>query len=351
MSYDVAYVNEADQSYIDSDFRRIRIYHKGSFLHEKLFYELEYSFTGSNKFKDIFVGYKGHEKMIDADYRIKAGNIRIPFGLEHYTSSKNNMFMERALNDAFSQGRQLGLELLLNKKFSKYDSGNLFISLFTSSLDERISNDIIKQGYTLRGTYAHKWRKNHLLSVGTAYFLQNVNNDKVKFSDTAESYLMKNKYISASILKGQSIAKNNVELLYIYDNYSLQGEYTQVGVDAVNKSNTGKVTTYAFNGYYLEGSYFVLGQGRRYRSSASRMKKPRLNRDGAVELAFRYSYLNLNDKDEDNNGEQTDYNFGVNWYINDEMKLMLNYIIAEPTQTKLYNGRLHVIQTRMLFAF
>ncbi|MDQ7066882.1 MAG: porin [Sulfurimonas sp.] len=94
-----------------------------------------------------------------------------------------------------------------------------------------------------------------------------------------------------------------------------------------------------------------MGQGRRYRSSSSKMRKPRLNRDGALELAVRYSYINLNDQDEDNNGEQTDYTLGVNWYINDEIKLMLNYIVAEPLGTKLYNGRLHVLQTRILFSF
>jgi len=286
ISYDIAYINEADKSYLDSDFRRIRIYHKGSFLNEKLFYELEYSFTGSSKYKDNYVGYTDKNKMLGVNYRLKAGNIMIPFSLERYTSSKNNMFMERSLTNAYSQGRQLGVELLLNKKFTKSDSSNLFISVFTSSIDERIDKDIIKQGYTLRGTYVHKWRKNHLLSVGGAYFSQDINGDNVSFNETAESYLMQDKYISASIKNVETLTKSNIELLYIYDNYSLQGEYTQI-----------------------------------------------------------------NDKDEDNNGEQTDYSLGINWYINDEIKLMLNYIVAEPLGTKLYNGRLHVLQTRMLFAF
>ncbi|MDF1877473.1 hypothetical protein JHD47_06550 [Sulfurimonas sp. SAG-AH-194-L11] len=351
ISYDIAYVNEADQSYLDSDFRRIRIYNKGSFLNKKLLYELEYSFTGGSQFKDNYIGYQSHSKMIDADYRVKAGNIMVPFSLERYTSSKNNMFMERALTEAYAQGRQLGVEVLVHKKFDKLNSANMFVSAFTSSIDERLDEEIIKNGYSLRVTYAHKWRKNHLLSVGTAYFFQNINGDKVGLNETAESHLMRDKYISASIKNANTLTKNNLELLYINDNYSLQAEYTQVGVDAINKSTIGEITSYMFNGYYLEGSYFILGKGRRYRSSASRMKKPKLNRDGAVELALRYSYINLNDKDEDNNGEQADYSFGVNYYINDEMKLMFNYIIAEPTQTKLYNGRLHILQTRMLFAF
>ena len=351
ISYDIAYVNEADRSYLDSDSRRIRVYHKGSFLNEKLFYELEYSFTGSNKYKDNYIGYKSHNKMLNVDYRVKVGNIKIPFSLESYTSSKNNMFMERALTNAYAESRQLGGEVLLHKKFTSSDSANLLLSLFTSSIDEHIDDEIIKQGYAMKGTYAHKWRKNHLLSIGGAYFAQNMNGDNVKFNESAESYIMQNKYISASIKGVDRLTKNNLELLYIYDKYSLQGEYTQVNVDAVNKSTIGKLTSYTFNGYYLEGSYFIMGQGRRYKFNNASMRKPKLNRGGAVELALRYSYINLNDIDEDNNGAQTDYTFGANWYINDEIKLMLNYIVAEPLNTKLYNGRLNVLQTRILFAF
>jgi len=351
ISYDIAYINEADKSYLDSDFRRIRVYHKGSFLNEKLFYELEYSFTGSNKYKDNYIGYKSHNKMLNTDYRVKVGNIKIPFSLESYTSSKNNMFMERALTNAYAESRQLGGEVLLHKKFTSSDSANLFLSLFTSSIDEHIDDEIIKQGYAMRGTYAHKWRKNHLFSIGGAYFAQNMNGDNVKFNESAESYIMQNKYISASIKGADRLTKNNLELFYIYDKYSLQGEYTQVNVDAVNKSIIGKLTSYTFNGYYFEGSYFIMGQGRRYKFNNASMRKPKLNRDGAVELALRYSYINLNDIDEDNNGAQTDYTFGANWYINNEIKLMLNYIVAEPLKTKLYNGRLNVLQTRILFAF
>ncbi|MDF1883900.1 hypothetical protein JHD49_08125 [Sulfurimonas sp. SAG-AH-194-C21] len=351
ISYDIAYINESDQSYLDSDFRRIRIYHKGSFLNKKLFYELEYSFTGSSQFKDNYIGYKNYNKMLGTDYRVQVGNIKIPFSLERYTSSKYNMFMERALTDAYGESRQLGAEILLHKKFTKSDSGNLFLSLFTSSIDERLDEKIIKQGFSIRTTYAHKWRKNHLLSIGGAYFAQDVNNDSVKFNETAESYLMQDKYISASIKAVKRLTKANIELLYINDKYSLQGEYTQVGVDAINKSTTGQLTSYAFNGYYMEGSYFLIGKGRKYRTSTASLKKTRLNKDGAVELAMRYSYINLNDKDENNNGQQVDYTLGANWYINDEIKLMLNYIVAEPSGTKLYTGRLHILQTRMLFAF
>ena len=259
--------------------------------------------------------------------------------------------MERSLSDVYGESRKLGGEILLHKKFSKENSMNLFGALFTNSIDEQISNEIVKPGYSMRFTYTHKWSKRHLLSVGGAYFAQDINGDSVKFNDTAESFVMNDKYISASIKTVDTLTKQNIELLYIYNKYSLQAEYTQVGLSAINKSDTNSLTHYSFNGYYLQGSYFLIGNGRSYKSATSTMKKPKLYKKGALEFAMRYSYINLNDKDEDNNGEQSDYNFGVNYYFNDEIKLMLNYVIAHPHQTKEYDGSLQLLQSRLLFAF
>jgi phosphate-selective porin OprO/OprP len=74
------------------------------------------------------------------------------------------------------------------------------------------------------------------------------------------------------------------------------------------------------------------------------------NKDGSVEVAFRYSYLNLNDKDE-HGGMQTDYTYGLNWYISKELKVMANYIVAKPKETDEYDGLLQIVQARILFAF
>ena len=356
LSYDLAYIDEADQQYFKNDWRRVRVYNKGSFFRRALFYELEYSFTGPNHYKDIFLGYKNRYKPFDLNYRVKFGNIKIPFSLERYTSSKYNTFMERALVDAYGESRKLGGELLLRKKFKKKHYTNLFLSYFGNSIDERIDSQTNTSGYSIRGTYAYKFRKNHLISIGGAYFAQNMNGADVKFNESAESFLMNDKYISASVKNVDTVDKQNLELLYIYDKYSLQGEYTLSNVRAINKSRTATYVDYSFYGYYLQGSYFLIGNGRKYKLSNSTIKKPSLSKEGAIELAFRYSFIDLNSEGvennrEVNNGTQSDYTLGVNYYHNDEIKLMVNYIIAEPKDTKLYSGRLQVLQARILFAF
>jgi len=350
VSYDVVYVDEANQDYTNHDWRRVRIYHQGSYFDKKLFYELEYSFTGKNKYKDNFIGYKNKLHTSDISYRVKFGNIKIPFSLERYTSSKNLTFMERSLVDAYGEGRKFGAELLVSKK--NYNSRvNLFVSIFGNSIDEKIDNKEEKFGYSFRGTYAYKFQKKHLLSVGIGYYNQDINGEKIKFSQGAETEFVDNKYTSVSVKSVSNLKKINLELLYIYDGYSLQGEYTQTALSAINKSNIGVYTDYSFNGYYLQGSYFLFGKGKRYRFSTSNLGKIKPYRGGSLELALRYSHINFEDKDENNNGAQSDYTFGINYYMTKELKFMFNYIVAQPEETKEYDGLLNVFQVRALVAF
>jgi phosphate-selective porin OprO/OprP len=342
ISYDISYIDEADKKYTPAGWRRVRVYHKGSFIDEKLFYELEYSLTGENKYKDIYVGYKDKTRFYNTSYRIKFGNIKIPFSLESYTSSKYIMFMERALTDAFSQNRKLGAEILLSNKFNN-SRVNLFTSFFSNSIDEKNNNELEKNGYSMRLTYAHRFHKKHIVSIGYGVMQEDMNDIEVKINQSSESDWMDKKYVSVKIQNVDSVNRSNIEFLYINKKYSIQSEYVTTSVNALKDS-------YTFDAYYIEGSYFVIGNGRRYKFSNSTLAKIKPNKDGALEVAFRYSYIDLNDKDE-SGGVESDYNFGVNWYINDKLKFMLNYVVAEPKNTDDYDGRLQILQARALFSF
>jgi len=348
LSYDLAYIDEADSSYSVTDWRRIRVSHSGSFFDEKLFYELEYSFTGPNHYKDIYFGYKDKIKPLGLKYRVKFGNIKIPFSLEKYSSSKNITFMERALTDGYSDNRKLGGEILISKKINN-NRINLFTSVFSNSVDENIESEVSKPGQAIRLTYSHKFQKQHIASIGGAFMNRDMKGEDVKFNQASESKFIQEKYVSVKIKDVNTLQKVNLESLYIYNNYSLQGEYTSVRVVAHKD-------IYTFNAFYLQGSYFIIGKGRKYKMNTSTLGKIKPVKNGALELAFRYSYINLNDDGEkainpEHGGEQSDYNFGLNWYLNNEFKVMLNYIIAEPKDTDEYDGRLHIIQLRTLFAF
>lgn len=341
-AFDSAYINEADKSYDSSDWRRVRIYHNGSFFDETLFYEGEYSFTGTEKYKDMYVGYQNSLKALSTKYRFKFGNIKIPFSLEGYTSSKYNTFMERSLNDVFGENRKLGGEILLSTALGE-GRVNLFGAVFSNSIDERLNDDASRPGYAGRLTYGYTFNKNHIVSFGGGLMSQDISAGTIKFKQESESAWILDKYVSVKVKDIDTLTKQNMEALYINEGFSLQAEYSTASVNAL-KDN------YLFDAYYVQGSYFIIGNGRRYNMGTSTLSKVKPNRDGSVELAFRYSQLNLNDKDE-HGGMQTDYNYGINWYISDELRLMLNYIVAEPQGTDEYDGLLQIVQGRVLFAF
>lgn len=334
------YPNTKESIYSNQEFRRVRLGNKGSFFNKKLFYEAEYSFTGNNHYKDIYLGYKNKVKILGLKYRLKAGNIKVPFSLESYSSSKYNTFMENSLADTFYYSRKVGAELLLSEKFFN-NYINLFGAVFTNSIDERIDAKPYTQLVSSRLTYAHKFSKTHLFEAGVSYAEHSMDNLEVQFKQESESDLIFHKFVSVKMQDVTNVSHKAAELLYINGPYSLQGEFIQTDVNAA-------VNDYAFESYYIQGSFFVFGTGRRFKYETSTLKgvKPL---GTTIEAAFRYSYINLNDKDEAG-GEQSDYNFGLNWYITKELKVMANYIVAMPKSDR-YDGMAQILQARVLFAF
>lgn len=342
ISYDLAYVDAPPLKYTDSEFRRIRINNKGSFLDESIFYQLEYSFTGDNHYKDIYIGYKDKIKPIKLNYSVKAGNIKVPFSLESYSSSTNITFMERALMDTFAENRKLGAELHLYKKKKKHHL-NLFTAILSSSIDERLQDDITKKMLASRATYAYKFKKNHLLSLGASFLYQDVNDDQVRYKQEAESHLIHDAYVSVRVKDVDRLSSYGAEALYINKSFAVQSEYIGSRIEAL-KDN------YYFYGYYVQGSYLISGENKKYKLKKTTLSKIKPNNSyGGIEVAMRYSFIDLDDKDEAG-GRQEDFTFGLNWYITSDLKWMTNYIIAKPESDR-YDGLLQVLQTRILYAF
>ena len=101
-----------------------------------------------------------------------------------------------------------------------------------------------------------------------------------------------------------------------------------------------------FTGYYLQGSWVLTGESRRYNAATGSFQNPRPlvpfsgnGGWGAWELAMRYSRMNLNfneglegaaaTPDSVRGGDQQVWTFGVNWFPNPNMKVMLNYLLID----------------------
>jgi phosphate-selective porin OprO/OprP len=118
-----------------------------------------------------------------------------------------------------------------------------------------------------------------------------------------------------------------------------QAEYFWYDVDR----NLGLPSTH-FTGWYAQGSWTITGEARAYNPAAGAYGGIIPNRPfslakgdpGAWEIAFRYSHVDLNDlftvgiptalTNGVAGGVQNIYTVGLNWYVNRNVRIMVNYL-------------------------
>ena len=121
----------------------------------------------------------------------------------------------------------------------------------------------------------------------------------------------------------------SAELAGTLGSFHFQGEYFDFNVERT----LGNGPSLDFNGYYLQGGYILTGEKRSYSASSGSYSTVTPSRPfdwktggwGAWEIAARYSMIDLNDKDI-LGGRQENVTVGLNWYVNRNIRFMLNYI-------------------------
>jgi phosphate-selective porin OprO/OprP len=130
----------------------------------------------------------------------------------------------------------------------------------------------------------------------------------------------------------------NLETAVAWENVFWQGEYFHYTIDRMGKSHAN------FDGGYGELSY-TFGGHRTYVANAGAYSgvnpthpfSTKTGDMGALEIAARVSYIDLVDQvptytvaalpaNAVNGGRQTNYTIGMNWYMNSNMRWMVNYI-------------------------
>lgn len=156
-------------------------------------------------------------------------------------------------------------------------------------------------------------------------------NSTVRFRSRPEAHLAP-RYVDTRDFAATSVFLSNVESAWTFGPLSLQAEYFRTWVNAVAGSDP------SFDGFYVFGSWFLTGEHRPYDPSEGIIGrvKPLKNFSlgggpGALELALRYSRLNLDDESIAG-GRMADYSAGLNWYLNPNARAMLNYIFSDVDQ-------------------
>ncbi len=129
-----------------------------------------------------------------------------------------------------------------------------------------------------------------------------------------------------------------VELAGMFGPATLQGEWAQLRADDAASDTAGVTQKDTVNAWYIQGSYFVTGESKKYDKHDAVFKNPKpANSWGAIELTTRYEQAKNKDLGAGITGicggsptcDISDLTFGVNYFINPNVRVMLNYILGE----------------------
>jgi phosphate-selective porin OprO/OprP len=145
--------------------------------------------------------------------------------------------------------------------------------------------------------------------------------------------------IDTGSIDADSAYAAGIELAGNWRNFQAQAENFWFGVDRRNSAAQDPT----FGGYYVQGSWLITGESRRYVMAKGAYQSPRPRSpfnssggSGALELALRFSHADFNFEegiaavaptmDSVRGGEQDVWTLGVNWYATANLKFMLNYL-------------------------
>ena len=331
-------------------FRRARFGFEGSVARDftyRVLAELGGSGTeGPARINDFWLGYTGF-----APFTIQVGAFSPPANMDDSTSVESSLFIERAAPAEVSRtlggadGRiGLGVRgsgvrwmsaLTLTSRTvndaevfdSQLAAVGRFATLVATSPDYNVH-------VGLSGTYVFQPPDQ---GSGAAVGQRHV----VRLRDRPEIRVDSTRLVDTGSIDTDSAYVYGIEAGANWKNWYLQAESFRYGIERT--AATATLPDPSFDGFYVQGSWILTGETHRYDMAAGAFQSPRpfvpfssAGGFGAWELALRYSQLDLDfhaglagtaaTADAIRGGTQDIWTFGVNWYINPNVKLMFNWL-------------------------
>jgi len=296
-----------------TEFGAARLFIEGSI--EDYFFKGEYDFAGDPDLKDVYIGRR--DVIGSAD--VKAGHFKEPFSLQNLTSARFTTFIERGLSNALGEGRNSGI--------SAYDSIaddrlTWAVGVFrpTNDLGSGQADGNYAFSGRLAGAVIQSEEGDPLLHAGLSVSVRDV--DMIGYdSELADT----------GTLPADGLNLLGLEVASVMGPVHASAEYVMIDADL-----TGGADDPTFGAYYVQVGWFLTGEHRGYKASAAAFDRTVPNQSwtrkskgfGAVEVAARYANLDLNDSGV-NGGELDDITLGLNWYLNSNMRIMLDYAMTD----------------------
>lgn len=313
-----------------TELRRARMHFKG-LLWDDFKFQTEVDFADEGvQIKDMFVQYLGIDWL-----ELTVGNQKQAISMELQESSNDIMFTERSGIAALSAPFDRAIGINLKTK------GHDWSAQIGAYGDGPKKNDTADEGWgtSARATYAPINTETDVIHLGAYGGFREPNeagqqlNKASTFSLSHEASHMSSLKLSNthSINKVKSYTLAGLEAAAMHGPFSVQAEYARAWVDV--QENTTTDNTLDFDAWYVQAGWTLTGESRSYKGSDGEFKRLKADKHfslkegggwGAVELAARYDKLDLN-SDTVDGGTQSAVTVALNWYLNDNLRLMADY--------------------------
>ena len=314
--------------------RRARFAVKGQ-IDESWYGEFDMDLAnGLVELKDALIRYTGIPNL-----DLQVGNFKENFSIQRNTTSRYLQFMERPMVcSALTPSRHLGI----NAKYAKdwlWISAGAFTQEVAGSEEWTNVADNNKDfgrnaGYSLTTKVVFRplyKLDNASLHIGAAYSYRTTKVSQAtgewgtyRASARNSTSINRKKYMDTNNLKGYD--HNNLWTVELAGHWNgLRYEAAYVG-DNVRFNDDG-VSSINFSGWYAQAGYLLFGGRQRYDANGGKYTKIKPGKKwGDLELCFRYEFLDLNAPERNVFGGSAEaYTVGLNWWVNNNVKVQLNY--------------------------
>lgn len=315
--------------------RRAEIGYKGTVTPEWIdILNIDFGNPQRIRIKDAYFGYIGYQP-----WMIRIGNFREFIGLEKIESNKNLVFLERALvMEALVPDRHIGIGA--NSYFNITPC--IFLTFGTGLFGGRpgAAENKDKQydeqyAIATRLTAAARPLHKALVHVGLSYLYHQPNNNHIVFLNSRpESAVTNVSFIDTGEIHNVDLANTyGIELITQYGQLYFQGEYIAT---AIRRFDAGNLL---FKGWYGYLSFILTGETRAYDEKLGILNRIKIDNCywGAWELGVRYSVTNLT-SGAVIGGQEHNISLALNWYVNNYVRFMVDYIKVYANQSGLVNG-------------
>ena len=276
--------------------------------------------------KDLFVRHDGAPRFgVLTGSNVRAGQFRQPFGLEAMTSVSHLAFIERSTaTNAFTPGRGRGAQWA-----GRTDSWTLQAGAFRVS-EGLPFPDELGTGRSVVARVLHQPRDAGLVQIGGGLALREPGADGIVFRARPGTRLAP-QVVDTGTLEADRFLVGALEGLYLGDGWAMVAEWFHAAGQGVGPEDASP----RFMGGHVSFQTF-LREGQvtwnKDRGGLRAAKVPdawttRENGPGAVELAARLSWVDLDDGPV-RGGRSLDLELGVNWYLQPATRFMLHWVGA-----------------------